>query len=123
MQLFKGLSSELGINLMYSQRGQLNLAHSEATVRTFRQRAEVNQLYGVRTELIDLRQIKEIVPFLNTERLRQPILAGLWPRTAMGAPRRHDAVAWGYAMGAMRLGAEVHARTPRRSDFLSRRDE
>ena len=110
VQLFKGLSSELGINLMYSQRGQLNLAHSEATVRTFRQRAEVNQLYGVRTELIDLRQIKEIVPFLNTERLRQPILAGLWHRD--GGTARHDAVAWGYAMGAMRLGAEVHQDTP-----------
>jgi sarcosine oxidase, subunit beta len=106
VDLFRNLSGELGINLMYSQRGQLNLAHSEATIRSFRLRAEVNKLYGVRSELVDLNEIMQLVPLLNTRGLRLPILAGLWHED--GGTARHDAVAWGYARAAMRLGVEVH---------------
>lgn len=110
VDLFKNLSNELGINIMFSQRGHLNLAHSEGTIRNFRLRAEVNKLHGVRTELIDLKQIKEIVPFLRTEGLRLPILGALWHRD--GGIARHDAVAWGYARGAMQRGVEVHQHMP-----------
>jgi sarcosine oxidase subunit beta len=106
LELFRDLSSELGFNLMYSQRGQLNLAHSEGTVRTLRLRAEVNKLYGVQSEMVDRKQIHEIVPFLNTDRLHAPVIAGLWH--ADGGTGRHDAVAWSYARGATRLGVELH---------------
>jgi sarcosine oxidase subunit beta len=109
VELFGRLSEELGINLMYTQRGQLILAHSEATLRMFRLRAEVNKLYGVRTELVDRQEIADIVPHLNIDRTRPPILGGLWHRD--GGIARHDAVAWGYARNAMRLGVEVHQRT------------
>jgi sarcosine oxidase subunit beta len=109
VELYRQLSQELGFNLMYSRRGQLNLAHSEGTIRAFRLRAEVNKLDGVRSEMVDLKQIKDLVPFLNTERLRAPILAGLWH--ADGGTARHDAVAWGYARRAAQMGVEIHQRT------------
>ncbi len=110
VDLFKKLSNELGYNLLYSQRGQLTLAHSEASLRTFRLRAEVNRHLGVRSEIVDLDRIRRLVPSLNLSRkARYPVRAGLWHRD--GGLARHDAVAWGYARAAARLGVEIHQNT------------
>ena len=110
VDLFKGLSNELDFNLMYSQRGQLTLAHSDATVRTFRLRAEVGKFLGTRIEMVDRAQIREIVPSLHMpEDARYPIRAGLWHED--GGTARHDALAWGYASRAQELGVEVHQGT------------
>ena len=109
VKLFRDLSSELDMNIMYSERGQLTLAHTDATVRSFRQRAEVNRHFGGRTELLDRQQIRELVPTLNMDPAHLPVLAGLWHID--GATARHDAVAWGYARGAVRSGAELHQLT------------
>ena len=109
VELYSRLSNELDFNLMYSRRGQLNLAHSESTMRSFRLRAETNKLCGVRSGMVDLKQIGEIAPNLRIEGQRFPILGGLWHED--GGTARHDAVAWAYARGAMRMGAEVHQRT------------
>jgi len=106
--LFTNLSNELGYNMMWSQRGQLTLAHSDAAMRTFRLRAEVNKHLGVRSEMVDPQQIREIVPQLHFPK-RFPIQGGLWHRD--GGTARHDSVAWGYAMRAAELGVEFHQRT------------
>ncbi|MCH8552172.1 MAG: FAD-dependent oxidoreductase [Natronospirillum sp.] len=109
VNLFERLSNEFDFNIMYSQRGQLTLAHTDATVRAFRQRAEVNRHFGGRTELIDPPAIRELVPGLNMHPGHLPVLKGLWHRD--GATARHDAVAWGYARGATQRGAELHQLT------------
>ena len=109
VKLFKGLSNEFDFNIMYSQRGQLTLAHTDASVRAFRQRAEVNKHYGGRTELIGPDEIRKLVPTLNMNPAKLPILAGLWHKD--GATARHDAVAWGYAKGATQRGVELHQLT------------
>ncbi len=110
LELFKGLSGELDYNIMYSQRGQLTLAHTDAAIRGFRLRAEVGKLVGTRIEMVDRRQIRDIVPSLNMDRnARHPILAGLWHPD--GGIARHDAVAWGYAARAADMGVELHQRT------------
>lgn len=106
---YEQLSNEFDFNIMYSQRGQLTLAHTDATVRAFRQRAEVNKHFGGRTELIDRQAIAELVPTLNLDPADLPVLAGLWHRD--GATARHDAVAWGYAKGATQRGVELHQLT------------
>ena len=62
VKLYERLSNEFDFNIMYSQRGQLTLAHTDATVRAFRQRAEVNKHFGGRTELIDRQAVGELVP-------------------------------------------------------------
>ena len=109
VKLFENLSNEFDFNIMYSKRGQLTLAHTDAAVRGFRQRAEINRHFGGDTELIDPQQIKELVPTLNMTPGHLPILAGLWHRD--GATARHDAVAWGYAKGAAQRGVELHQLT------------
>ncbi len=110
VELFEGLSQELGFNVMFSQRGQLTLAHSEATLRSFHARAEMGRHMGTRTEVVDSRTVREIVPELNMdEGGALEILGGLWH--ADGGTARHDAVAWGYAAQAARRGVEIHQRT------------
>ena len=110
VDLYAGLSNEFGYNIMFENRGQLTLAHSDAAIRSLRWRAEVNTHMGVRSELLDLQQIRELVPNLNTDQdVRFPIQAGLWH--ADGATARHDAVAWGYARQACKRGVELHQLT------------
>ena len=110
VKLYQDLSNEFGYNVMMENRGQLTLAHTDAAIRGFRWRAEVNQHLGVRSELVDLQTVSELVPNLNLDpNARYPVMGGLWH--ADGATARHDAVAWGYAKGACERGVELHQRT------------
>ncbi|MGQ0658461.1 MAG: FAD-dependent oxidoreductase [Chromatiales bacterium] len=110
IRLFRDLSNELDYNVLYSQRGHLTLAHTDAAVRTARWRAEVNKHLGVKSELIYADEIARLCPQLNMSRdVRYPILGALYHHP--GAIARHDAVAWGYARGAARRGVEIHTHT------------
>ena len=110
VELWRDLSIELDINLMYAERGHLTLAHTDAALRTARWRAEVNKHLGVESELVFPDEIREICPQLNlSEDVRYPILGALYHPP--GAIARHDAVAWGYARAAARLGVELHPQT------------
>src|SRR5439155_25901484 len=97
-------------NVMFSQQGHLTIAHSERGVTTLRERAETNRLLGVDSRLIGLEEIARLVPGLDvSDRPHQPILAGLYHPP--GGIIRHDAVVWGYARGADRLGIQIHPHT------------
>ena len=110
VELYRGLSEELGFNLMFSGRGQLTLAQTDAALRGFRLRAESNQHLGVRSEIIDRAAIRELCPQLSLmDDGPQPVLAGLWHPE--GGMARHDAVAWGFARAAARRGVEIHQQT------------
>lgn len=110
VRLFRELSNELDYNILYENRGQMTLAHSDSDLRSFRWRAEVNKELGVRSEVVDLAEVQRRIPHLNCEpNVHFPILGGLWH--ADGATARHDAVAWGYARAACRLGVEFHPLT------------
>lgn len=110
VELFRGLSIELDINIMYSERGHFTLAHTDAALRTARWRAEVNKHLGVSSEVIDAAEVGRLCPTLNlSDEVRYPILGALYHPP--GAIARHDAVAWGYAKEAMRRGVEVHTGT------------
>jgi sarcosine oxidase subunit beta len=110
VRLFETMSRDLGFNIMYSQRGQLTLAHSDATMRSFHLRAEMGKHVGTRIEVVDARTVKELVPLLNLDiGGMHEVLGGLWH--ADGGTARHDAVAWGYAKHASRRGVEIHQRT------------
>ena len=110
VRLFEEMSQELDFNMMFSQRGQLTLAHSEATLRGFHLRAEMGRHLGIRIEVVDAKGVQEHSPLLNMD-FGGPleILGGLWH--ADGGTARHDAVAWGYAAQAARRGVEIHQRT------------
>ena len=110
VRLFQGLSNELGFNILYSERGHLTLAHTDAAVRTMRWRAEVNKHLGVDSELIFPDDISRLCPVLDlSDEVRYPVMAALYHPP--GAIARHDAVAWGYARGAARRGVEIHQLT------------
>jgi sarcosine oxidase subunit beta len=110
VSLYETMSHELNFNVMFSQRGQLTLAHSEATLRSFHLRAEMGKHHGTRIAVVDPKQVRELCPHLNMDEGGQhEILGGLWHED--GGTARHDAVAWGYAAQASRRGVEIHQRT------------
>ena len=110
VDLYKNLSNALGFNIMYSPRGHLTLAHSDADLRISRWRAEQNKLNGVYSEVIDRKMVAKLCPQLNmSEDVRYPIVGALYHPD--GATARHDAVAWGYAKRASEMGVEIHTQT------------
>ena len=110
IKLWRELDRELDINLMYSERGHLTLAHTDSAVRTSRWRAEVNKHLGVDSELVYPDEIARICPELNLSAdVRYPVLAALYHPP--GAIARHDAVAWGYGREACRQGVDIHQLT------------
>ena len=110
MELYRTLAADLDYNVMFSRRGHLTLAHNDSSLRTMRWRAEVNQLQGVDSEVIDPARIKRLVPYLDVSRERRyPILGALYHPP--GGIIRHDAVVWGYARGASARGVHIHQNT------------
>jgi sarcosine oxidase subunit beta len=110
VRLYEQLALDLDFNVMFSQRGHLTLAHSDAAVRTMRWRAEVNQLQGVDSRLIFPDEIAKLCPMLDlSDHPRYPIQAALYHPP--GGIIRHDAVVWGYARGADQRGVHIHQLT------------
>jgi len=104
MKLWEGLSQDINYNVMFSQRGVMNLGHSLQDMRDIERRVTANRLNGVDGEVITPAQIKEIVPFINLN-TRYPVLGASLQRRAGVA--RHDAVAWGFARAADALGVDI----------------
>ena len=110
VRLFRALSNELDFNIMLSERGHLTLAHTDSAMRTMRWRAEVNKHLKVASEVILPDDLRKMVPSLNLSgEARYPIMGALYHEP--GAIARHDAVAWGYAIGAAKRGVELHPKT------------
>ena len=106
MKLWEGLSQDLNYNVMFSQRGVLNLAHTPNQMDSFARRGNAMRLNGIDAELLDRDAVAKFVPGLDMSRnTRFPIEGGLLqPR---GGTARHDAVAWGFAYGADRQGVDI----------------
>ena len=106
LKLWEGLSQELNCNVMFSQRGVMNLGHTLQDMRDIVRRSSANQLNGIDSEVLTPGQIKDLEPTINiSQQARYPILgASFQPR---GGVARHDAVAWGFARGADRYGVDV----------------
>jgi len=105
LQLWEGLEAELNFNAMVSQRGTLNLFHTEAQRDLFTRRANQMRLLGVDALALSREQVKARVPLVDLDNGRYPVLGGfLQPR---GGTVRHDAVAWGYARAAAAAGVDI----------------
>jgi heterotetrameric sarcosine oxidase beta subunit len=105
MKLWEGLEQDLNYNAMVSQRGVLNLFHSDAQRDAFARRGNAMRLAGVDAELLDTEQVRAMLPYLDFENARFPIQGGLLQRR--GGTARHDAVAWGYARAADSRGVDM----------------
>ena len=104
MKLWEGLSQDINYNVMFSQRGVLNLGHSLQDMRDIERRVTANRLNGVDGEVVTPAQIKEMIPFINLN-TRYPVLGASLQRR--GGVARHDAVAWGYARAADAYGVDI----------------
>jgi sarcosine oxidase, subunit beta len=106
LQLYEGLSKELNYNIMLSQHGAVTLAHSPGQMDGLERWSNSIQLQGIDAEMLDVDQVKDFMPVLDTSpSARFPIHGGFIQRRAGVA--RHDAVAWGYARGADALGVDI----------------
>ena len=105
MKLWEGLEQDLNYNAMVSQRGVLNLYHSDAQRDAYARRGNAMRIHGVDAELLDRDQVRAMVPFLDFENARFPIGGGLLQRR--GGTVRHDAVAWGFARAADARGVDL----------------
>jgi sarcosine oxidase subunit beta len=107
LELYRTLSRELDYNLLFSPRGLLWLAHSDTTLRLQRERAYLNQAFGVDTTFLEADKVEVVCPVLDMSGGgRYPVLGAAYHPP--GAIIRHDAVVWGYAAAAQRLGVHVH---------------
>ena len=105
LKLWEGLEQDLNYNAMMSQRGVLNLYHSDSQRDDYARRGNAMMMHGVRADLLNREQVREVVPFLDFDNARFPIHGGLmqW----RGGTARHDAVAWGFARGADSRGVDI----------------
>ena len=103
--LYETMSQDLNYNVMFSPRGLIMLAQTHHEVRGYQRTAHANALQGVSTEYIGAQRVKELVPIINIDGPRYPVLGGLWQ--ARGGTARHDAVAWGYARACSDMGMDI----------------
>ncbi len=105
MKLWEGMEQDLNFNTMVSQRGVLNLYHSDAQRDAFARRGNAMRIHGVDAELLDRDEVRAMVPYLDFDNARFPIRGGLLQRR--GGTARHDAVVWGYARAADKRGVDI----------------
>ncbi|MFV2035800.1 MAG: FAD-dependent oxidoreductase, partial [Halocynthiibacter sp.] len=105
LALWEGMEADLNFNVMHSQRGLINLFHSDAQRDAFARRGNAMINQGDDAELLDRDGVRALLPYLDFEQARYPIYGGLLH--ARGGTARHDAVAWGYARGADQRGVDI----------------
>ena len=106
LQLWEGLEAELDYDLLFSQRGVINLAHTLQDVRDSVRRVQANVLNGVDAEWLEPAEVAEVCPVVNVSPdVRYPVLGATYqPR---GGIARHENVAWGFARAADALGVDL----------------
>jgi methylglutamate dehydrogenase subunit A len=105
MKLWEGLEQDINYNAMVSQRGVLNLFHSDSQRDAFARRGNSMRLHGVDGRLLNVAEVRRLIPMADFDNARFPIRGGLLqPR---GGTARHDAVAWGFARAASNLGVDI----------------
>ncbi|WP_147124348.1 sarcosine oxidase subunit beta family protein [Shimia ponticola] len=105
LKLWENMEADFNFNAMHSQRGIINLFHSDGQRDAFARRGNMMISQGDDAILLDREGVREMLPYLDYEQTRFPIYGGLYhPR---GGTARHDAVAWGYARGADMRGVDI----------------
>ena len=105
LSLYETLSQDLNYNVMFSPRGLIMLAQTHHEVRGYKRTVLANQLQGVSTEWVTPQQLKKLVPIIDINGPRYPVMGGLYQKR--GGTARHDAVAWGYARACSAMGMDV----------------
>jgi sarcosine oxidase subunit beta len=106
LKLWEGLEADLGVDIQFSQRGVLNLAHDLGDARSSMRRVNANRLNGIDAEWLTPEEVRAFCPIVNVSSdVRYPVVGATLQRR--GGVARHDKVAWGFARGADRLGVDI----------------
>ena len=106
LRLYEGLSREINFNIMLSQRGWLTLIHDQHQLEASAHKANWLACNGVDGEVIGSDEVMRMLPHLNGGAgARFPVLGAFLQKR--GGTIRHDAVAWGFARAADRLGVHI----------------
>ena len=106
VSLYEGLSRELNYNIMFSQRGLIEIAHTDAELESMARAANAMRINGIPIELLSREQTLALAPLLDpSPNTRWPVRGALQQRRAGTA--RHDAVAWAYARAADARGVHI----------------
>src|SRR5262245_34404717 len=77
MKLWEGLERDLNFNTMVSQRGIINIYHSDVQRDGFARRGNSMRLHGAGGELLDRERVRALLPYLDYDNARFPIHGGL----------------------------------------------
>ncbi|HSO92871.1 MAG TPA: sarcosine oxidase subunit beta family protein, partial [Candidatus Dormibacteraeota bacterium] len=106
LKLWEGLAQELDYDVLFSQRGVLNLLHSVGDIREGQRRVNANRLSGIDAEYLTAEEVKAYCPLVNTsEDVRYPVVGATLQRR--GGIAKHDYVAWAFARAADALGVDL----------------
>ena len=87
LKLWENLENDLNYNVMHSQRGLINLFHSDGQRDAFARRGNAMINQGDDAILLDTEGVRDLIPYLDFEQVRFPIYGGLYhPR---GGSARH----------------------------------
>ena len=88
LKLWEGLSADLNYNVMFSQRGVINLAFTRHELNEMERRAAAMRLNGIDCELLTPAEVKRWVPIINLDaKTRYPVLGGIVQRRGGNARR------------------------------------
>jgi sarcosine oxidase, subunit beta len=106
LEMYRTLTQELGFNVQFSNRGELDLCHTHDSLQVEREKSRLNRAFGVRTDILTPEEIARVAPLVDlTGGGELPVLGASYHPP--GSFARHDAVVWGYAAAAGRRGVHV----------------
>ena len=76
LKLWENLEQDFNYNAMVSQRGIINLFHSDPQRDAFARRGNAMRMSGADAVLLDERDVRNLCPFLDFENARFPIKGG-----------------------------------------------
>jgi sarcosine oxidase subunit beta len=109
LEIWRTLSQELDFNIQLSTQGELDLVHTVDSLDVERDKSLLNAAYGVDTRVLTSDEVLRACPLIDLSGGRElPVVGASYHPP--GSFARHDAVVWGYAAAAQRLGVHVHER-------------
>ena len=98
------LSNDLNFNIMLSKRGMTTVLMSDRDLSDAKRMVNTTALYDAEHRIITLEELQQRIPLARSPE-RLPIVGGIHHPDVVIA--RHDAVAWGYARAASKLGVDI----------------
>ena len=90
VSLYEGLTRELNYNIMFSQRGLIEIAHTDAELESMARAANAMRINGIPIELLSREQTLALAPLLDpSPNTRWPVRGALQQRNG-GRERKKD---------------------------------